>query len=69
MDCKYCDEAKAIKLKEPLSESFPYLISRLEDFDGWILYNPNNKKFGLQLPFGYIGELPICLKCGRILMA
>ena len=68
MSCKFCDETKAFKLTNPLTENFPYCISRLEDdIEGWILYNPSNKKFALQLPYGYIGELSICIKCGRLL--
>jgi hypothetical protein len=65
MSCKYCDETKAFELDTPIYADFPYVISYMEDLEGWVLYNPNSKKFGLQLPYGYIGEFPICLKCGR----
>ena len=65
MSCKYCDETKAFKINTPIYIDFPYIVSYMEDLGGWVLYNPNSKNFALQLPYGYIGELPICLKCGR----
>lgn len=67
MSCKYCDETKAFKLTEPISAEFPFAISYIENLEGWVLYNPSNQKFGLQLPYGYIGEAFICPKCGRSL--